>query len=142
MKPWYREGLRFGCTNCSDCCRSHGEYVNVYLSVTDVTRLAGTLKLERKVFLHQYTDRVEDGIWKLKWPEDACVFLGEKGCTVYDGRPEQCRTWPFWPENLRRDVWEKEIAPFCPGVGEGRLYTLGEIRKLARGEGKTTLKPE
>ena len=40
-----------------------------------------------------------------------CVFLkedperGRKTCSIYPVRPLQCRTWPFWPENLA------EIAP-------------------------------
>jgi Fe-S-cluster containining protein len=45
--------------------------------------------------------RDPDGfILKTKNPvftEAECVFLGEAGCTVYEGRPEACRTWPLWP---------------------------------------------
>ena len=76
----------------------------------------------------------------LNWDDEKCVFLGEKGCTVYEARPEQCRTWPFWPENLKREVWAKEIVPFCPGADEGRLYSIGEIRRISRGEGETGAK--
>ena len=28
----------------------------------------------------------------------------------------QCRTWPFWPENMSSKAWTS-IAAFCPGVG-------------------------
>lgn len=51
---------------------------------------------------------------------------------MYDIRPRQCRTWPFWPENMKRSFWEEEIAPFCPGIGQGRLFTAVEIEELIR----------
>lgn len=162
MKPWYADGLRFTCTQCGDCCRSHGDYQWVFLSPEDVTRLAKKLGMTNARFLAEYCDKDEDGLGHtLKWPKGArgaggpppggrrepegrtspdiaaCVFLGEKGCTVYEARPQQCRTWPFWPENLRKKVWEEEIVPYCPGAGEGRLYTLGEIRKISKDEGET-----
>jgi Fe-S-cluster containining protein len=39
--------------------------------------------------------------------EDACAFLDGARCTVYEARPTQCRTFPFWKENLRRrGSWE------------------------------------
>lgn len=132
-KPWYADGLRFSCSQCGECCRTHGEYAYVYLSNDDITRLSEHLQIERNAFLQAYTDR--DGPWRiLRWPEEACVFLTEKGCSVYEARPTQCRTWPFWEENLDREVWFNEIVPFCPGAGEGRLYDLREIRACARGE--------
>jgi Fe-S-cluster containining protein len=142
MKPWYADGLKFTCTECGDCCRTHGEYRWVFLSTEDIKRLADFKKVPRREFLHQWTEKGPEGMRVLKWPnEEACVFLAERngkwGCSVYEARPEQCRTWPFWPEVLKKKVWKTEVEPFCPGAGEGRLYTLGEIRKISRGEGET-----
>ena len=135
VNPWYRDGLRFTCTQCGDCCRSHGEYRWVFLDVDDVKRLAAHHGLPNAQFLGQYCDRDEDGLGHtLKWPDQACVFLKESGCSVYEARPQQCRTWPFWPENLRKETWDNEIVPFCPGAGEGKLFTLAELRRIAKGE--------
>jgi Fe-S-cluster containining protein len=53
----------------------------------------------------------------------------ENRCSVYEGRPDQCRTWPFWPEVMDAKTWKKEVAAFCPGVGKGRLHSAEEIRK-------------
>lgn len=137
MKPWYGDGLKFTCTQCGDCCRTHGDYRWVFLENEDIARLSAFLKIDRRAFLHEYTEK-EDGVRVLKWPNEVqCIFLGEKGCTVYEARPLQCRTWPFWNENLKKKVWDTDIVPFCPGAGEGRLYKIGEIRKIARGEGET-----
>jgi len=52
-----------------------------------------------------------------------CRFLDpvtKKRCLVYEARPAQCRTWPFWPENMNARAWDREVVAFCPGVGKGR----------------------
>ena len=49
-----------------------------------------------------------------------CIFLKENRCTVYKSRPIQCRTWPFWPENMNTKTWNNDIAKNCPGVGKGK----------------------
>ena len=60
---------------------------------------------------------------RLSW---RCALLDEeKGqCSVYEARPVQCRTWPFWPENLESpEAWD--LASFeCEGMvrnGEGMV---------------------
>ena len=62
-----------------------------------------------------------------------CVFLdGEtRRCTVYEQRPRQCRTWPFWDSNIRTpDAWEA-AQEACPGCGHGKLYSLETITEQA-----------
>ncbi len=65
-----------------------------------------------------------------------CIFLdrervpGKAVCSVYEDRPTQCRTWPFWPEVLESErEWEatKRVTP-CPGMGSGALHSLMQIR--------------
>jgi len=59
-----------------------------------------------------------------------CIFLTEKGCSVYEGRPEQCRTYPFWSSIVEdKAAWDAEMAS-CPGMGQGKLYTKEDIEKL------------
>jgi Fe-S-cluster containining protein len=68
-------------------------------------------------------------LWaEIPFLDQNCSFLDGKRCSVYEGRPSQCRTWPFWPENMNARTWNREIVPFCPGVGKGRLYTAEEIK--------------
>lgn len=45
-----------------------------------------------------------------------CGFLIEGKCSIYEARPTQCRTFPFWPENIMTMSSLKEV---CPGIGEG-----------------------
>lgn len=56
-----------------------------------------------------------------------CCFLINNKCTIYEARPLQCRTWPFWPENMKQTTWKKEIKPYCPGIGKGKFFSNSEI---------------
>lgn len=95
--------------------------------------MARALKLSTRQFTRAYCEKTE-GRWHLRNPDQDCAFLKDKRCTVYEGRPTQCRTWPFWPENLNARTWNREIASFCPGVGKGRQHTRAEIEAIAEQE--------
>jgi Fe-S-cluster containining protein len=130
-KPFYADGLRFECQGSGRCCTSRGSYGYVYLSPLDRRRLAAHLGLKPAEFIDRHCDR-EDGHVFLRNPDRDCAFLEGKRCGVYEARPSQCRTWPFWPENLRSvKAWTEEVASFCPGVGKGPLVSAKEIRAIA-----------
>ncbi len=59
-----------------------------------------------------------------------CVFWSPAGCRIYEVRPTQCRTFPFWWEYLRTPKAWGEAARRCPGVGKGRLYLPQEAEHL------------
>jgi len=46
----------------------------------------------------------------------ACIFFDEnlKRCSIYEARPNQCRTFPFW-EQFKCSAKE-EVAKECPGI--------------------------
>jgi hypothetical protein len=49
---------------------------------------------------------------------------------VYEDRPRQCRTWPFWSSVLRsRESWEQAKA-VCPGIDKGTLVPVERVRVL------------
>jgi uncharacterized protein len=129
-KEWWREGVVFSCTGSGRCCTSHGEYGFVYLNLEDRRRFAKFFKIRTTDFTRKYCKKT-GGIWHLidndKNPD--CLFLKDKMCSVYEGRPTQCRTWPFWPEVMNAKTWSKEIKTFCPGVGKGKRISGDEIEK-------------
>jgi Fe-S-cluster containining protein len=128
-KPFPRDGIRFSCLGCGRCCLSRGEYGYVHLSLEDRRRLAVHLGISTVAFTKKYAEHI-DGWFYLCQPERDCPFLSEGRCGVYEARPRQCRTWPFWRENMTPRVWKREIAPYCPGVGRGRLYSAEEIESI------------
>jgi Fe-S-cluster containining protein len=125
---FYEQGLRFECQGSGKCCTSHGEFGFVFLTREDRSRMAKYFKISTTAFTKKYCDQT-NGIWHLKEDKSNpdCMFLNKKRCSVYEARPNQCRTWPFWPEVMNAKAWKAEVASFCPGVGKGRLWSKAEI---------------
>ena len=59
-----------------------------------------------------------------------CVFWSPEGCRIYEARPMQCRTFPFWREYVRSAKAWADAAKRCPGVNRGRLFSAAEIAHL------------
>jgi Fe-S-cluster containining protein len=113
--PWFKEGLRFHCTGCGKCCTGSPGYV--FLSPSDLERLASHFSLSRDAFTRQYTRFVEGSYALLDEPgSDACIFLKNKQCSVYEARPVQCRTFPWWIGNLRKKSDWLEAKTHCEGI--------------------------
>lgn len=70
-----------------------------------------------------------------EYPNGDCVLLDEKtrGCKAYGDRPIQCKTWPFWAQNIDSPKSWAATAKICPGCDQGRLYTLEEIEEQKAG---------
>ena len=136
-QEWYAEGLRFDCTQCGNCCT--GPEGAVWFSEEEGQAMAKAVGLEHETFLRRHARKLKRG-WSLKEHKTEhgfdCVFLdrdtmpGKAICSLYDARPQQCRTWPFWKENLETpQAWEsvKKATP-CPGMGKGSLVSIESIR--------------
>ena len=124
--PWYREGLSFSCTRCGACCTGAPGYV--WVSAREIEQLARFRGETPEEFSARYVRQVGGSFSLIERPGGDCIFWDKAaGCTVYPARPVQCRTWPFWPENVETpEDWE-QITRICPGSGKGRLYSAEEI---------------
>ena len=130
--PWYADGLAFECRpDCGACCTNHGDYSYVYLEPDESRRIAEHPELEHRVFLRRFTDR-DDGWRILRMDLPDCPFLAGKRCTIYPVRPAQCRTFPFWRENLADPERWAALRSFCPGVDEGPVHGLEMIGEHLR----------
>ena len=119
---WFAGGLQFKCTGCGKCCT--GTSGSVYLSQEDLERLAAHFKVAVGAFVRSHT-RMRNGRRALldrpaRRGRDVhsqdCIFLEGKLCTVYEARPVQCRTYPWWFSNLRdAEDWQEE-RELCEGI--------------------------
>ena len=129
-EPWYAEGLRFKCTGCGDCCTGGPGYV--WVTQEEIDALATRLNLSSAEFERRFVRYV--GVRRsLKERKNYdCVFLdANRRCTVYEDRPRQCRTWPFWNSNIvSPEAWQRTCEA-CPGSGQGKLYSLEAIEEQA-----------
>lgn len=127
-KPWYDEGLRFGCRQCGSCCGGEPGYV--FLRRGEAVAIAGHLGVSLEDFRRTWTRKAGDRTSLREESDGRCVFLGREGCRIYQVRPVQCGTFPFWLWNLvQRENWD-ETARDCPGMGRGRLYSREEIEEF------------
>lgn len=129
-KPWYHEGLRFSCTQCGKCCT--GAPGVVWITKEEAQSMADFLNITLENFLKTYT-RIVDGKRSLK--EDAktydCIFLKDRQCKVYGNRPKQCRTFPFWKENVKsKQSWD-QLKSYCEGINheDAPVIAFSDIQK-------------
>jgi hypothetical protein len=127
-RPWYGDGLRFTCTACGNCCTGAPGYV--WVNQEEISALAEIVGVQdadeferlyvRKIFMRKSLREYSNG--------DCVFFNGQtRRCKVYEARPRQCRSWPFWNSNVRTPQSWARTCEVCPGSGNGRLYSLGEI---------------
>jgi len=134
---WFEEGLAFSCTQCGNCCT--GPPGAVWFTDEEEIAMANRLGLDLDAFRDRYVRRLGKGRSLVERETEFghdCVFLdresqpGKAVCSIYEARPLQCRTWPWWPENLSsRRAWEatRRRTP-CPGMGRGTVHSPQQIR--------------
>ena len=132
-RPWFADGLPFGCTQCGKCCHARGDFNNVYVNRRERKAIAAHLGMSAAAFTRRYTVLDEEGYRTLHFETEACPFLEGAQCTIHEVKPVQCRTWPFWEELLKdRETYEKEVRSFCPGSRAGERVPREEIDRQAR----------
>ncbi len=129
---FYEKGLTFSCLpGCRYCCSVEPGFV--FLSLDDISRLTEKTDTSLSDFIERYCVIVPMGDVKhislKETPQNDCIFLTEKGCGVYDARPVQCSTYPFWSHVLEsRKTWDEE-KQWCPGINQGELNTKEYIEE-------------
>ena len=128
--PWYRDGLKFSCTQCGNCCSGDPGYV--WATREEIRRIAAFFGRTDARLDPNYLRRVGLRYSLTEKPDGDCIFLKREGgktlCSIYPVRPLQCRTWPFWPEILRSpESWDATHRNRCPGMNQGRHYDFVQI---------------
>lgn len=142
------EAFSFAChpgvTCFTDCCRQ----LELALTPYDILRLKRETKLGSTAFLEQYViqEQEADDIFPrfyLTMVDDgqaSCVFVSEKGCTVYSGRPGACRAYPMGRAAIRQA--DNSIDEFFVLLKESHCHGFEEeeeqnSEKYSAGQGLT-----
>lgn len=98
-------------------------------------RASAHLGISEEEFLTQYCRQVDLGheirVSLTEKENFDCIFWSQEkdGCSIYEGRPLQCQSYPFWPQLLNEKAWQAE-KQHCPGIGSGKVYRKEEIDKI------------
>ncbi len=105
------------CAACGGRCCT-GESGNIFVSHDEINRIASLLDMDIVAFYQNYL--VKKG-YKFSLKERKvgmsydCIFFEREtsGCSIYEARPQQCRTFPFWDYFQTR---VEELKAECPGI--------------------------
>ena len=98
------------------CCTGDSGYI--YVTKDEILNIAELLELDVNTFVKEYLFKkgYKYSIKEMKYNDSyECVFYNREsnGCNIYDARPLQCKTFPFWDYYKTR---VDELKLECPGV--------------------------
>ena len=106
------------CDTCGGaCCTGVSGYI--WVKYLEIEKIADFLNITIEEFASSYLKKVKHRYSLIEKQLDdnnfACIFFNNelKECSIYDVRPRQCRTFPFW-ETFKNN--EKEVKNECPGI--------------------------
>ena len=105
------------CSSCEGrCCTGESGYI--YVTVAEITKISELLNLSVNDFGVKYLFKkgYKYSIKEVQHEESyECVFYDRKsnGCKIYEARPSQCITFPFW-DYFKTNV--VELKEECPGI--------------------------
>jgi uncharacterized protein len=106
------------CDSCGGyCCRGESGYI--WVKYQEMENIAKKLSISLEDFAIIYLKKVGHrySLLEKQLGEDdyACIFFDESinRCSIYDVRPNQCRTFPFW-QQFKND--KDEVRNQCPGI--------------------------
>lgn len=105
------------CETCQGrCCTGESGYI--YVSKSEIENISSLLNLDVKEFVNKYLFKkmYKYSIKEIQYNESfECIFYDREsnGCKIYDARPTQCKTFPFWDYYKTR---VDELKLECPGI--------------------------
>jgi len=128
---WYKDGLQFSCSQCGNCCT--GEPGVVWVDDEEIAAIAQHLDKSTGEVRLFHTRLYANRVSLIEFANGDCTFFDPESrrCQIYEVRPRQCKTWPFWKSNLESIETWKETQKACPGAGTGDFVSLDEIERQA-----------
>jgi len=105
------------CEECQGrCCTGESGYI--YVNRSEIEAIAKLLNLSindfgvKYLFKKGYKYSLKENLFEDSYE---CVFYDREsnGCKIYEARPTQCKTFPFWDYYKQR---VDELKEECPGI--------------------------
>lgn len=107
-----------GCDSCGgNCCVGESGYI--WIEPKEIEELAKLLNMPINDVGMKYLMRAgyKYSIKEIQLDKEnyACIFfdLQKRQCSIYEARPKQCRTFPFW-DYFKENV--EEVYKECPAI--------------------------
>jgi Fe-S-cluster containining protein len=106
------------CATCGGAC-CIGESGYIWVTRKEIEAISKELNLPIEEFSKEYLIYVKNRYSLKEYNVGefgyACIFfdMDKRLCKIYNSRPKQCRTFPFW-EDFKNNT--KELIKECPGV--------------------------
>lgn len=106
------------CETCGGkCCIGESGYI--WITPQEILKLSNKLEITEQQLIDKYLIKynyrysIKEKI--ISENNFACIFFdtNKMQCSVYDARPKQCRTFPFW-EYFRNNI--EELKEECPAI--------------------------
>ena len=115
------------CESCGGkCCVGESGYI--FVTLEEARQISAFLKISFEDFALKYLKKVKYSFSLIEKPHPsgmACVFFDDDSgkCAIYDVRPKQCVSFPFWEGFKNKSKAElQELISLCPGVcAESRI---------------------
>ena len=124
---FFDQGLRFECQRCGVCCT--GEPGTIFVNQQEIVKIAHFTKIPQALLISDYLYPYKDSYSIGEHPDGRCLFF-QNGCAIYPVRPSQCKTYPFWFQNLRSPKNWHRASRECPGIGQGPKFEKEKILSL------------
>jgi uncharacterized protein len=123
----------FACNRCGRCCTNGTG--NVWIEAGEVAGLAAALGATPEAFLRLHVREIDGRLTLLERDGRCSLLSGTNECSVYESRPTQCRSFPFWPSVLEGGEALERAREVCPGIHEvprraAREAAYAELRAL------------
>ena len=105
---------KFQCQGTGNCCIAPGY---VYVTNNDIDNMANILNVSKKTFM-DYFVITKNGYLLIASPthRSRCFLSADNQCTVYEGRPLACQTYPNWDVIWATDETLLKEASHCKGL--------------------------
>jgi len=107
--------FHFSCQRSGNCCRVGTGHV--WIEEKDLPRYADLTGTSVEAFVGLNVVQVGERLSLRERADGRCILLdGHNRCLIYEQRPAQCRSFPYWPELLSDPIALKRAAQYCPGI--------------------------
>lgn len=117
-----KDGFSYGfdssaCKECKGrCCTGESGYI--WVTHCEILTLSKRINITKDEFITKYLSKIgyRYTLNEVRYESGfRCIFFDTdlRRCSIYENRPKQCRTFPFW-NHFKSNT--REVEAECPGI--------------------------